>query len=371
MADEEVFHVHGQDGCPYCEGAKELAAKSEGRIVYHTLTEEDQPLTQAGRDQSTIPIVELAKHKHIPGGLDALKNVSKRKRAHEDVQQKGVASRKRERDSGDDKEEEDDGSKRSRYDMTALDEALPSRKRAASNELRTPFKRPRQEDPIEIRVVRDDPDNETVMTVRPTQTIAAALDLDRDVVVVFAGEPIEDLDETTFEDLGIEDGSRLEIHLAPRATVRQFMEDLATLNGKSDEWVETMMKRVDVDAQDPSRVRSSMILHNMGLTTLPESIGDLHVRDLNLSLNNFTTLPETFGQLQVGGDLMLIRCGLTSLPESFGDLSVSGKLFLIDNPLTSLPDSISKLYVGDALYIDDLPARMLKKVGHLKVNVVV
>ena len=44
----------------------------------------------------------------------------------------------------------------------------------------------------------------------------------RHQLLIFGGDPLEDLEETTFEECGIEDGARLEIHQARRATVREI-----------------------------------------------------------------------------------------------------------------------------------------------------
>merc|ERR1712159_432356 len=41
----------------------------------------------------------------------------------------------------------------------------------------------------------------------------------RQQLLIFGGEHLEDLEETTFEEYGIDDGARLEVHQAPRAMV--------------------------------------------------------------------------------------------------------------------------------------------------------
>ena len=43
-------------------------------------------------------------------------------------------------------------------------------------------------------------------------------------------------------------------------------------------------------------------------------------------------LPESMGALSMSGDLTLFNCGLTSLPDSFGDIVVGG--FLSRPPLS-------------------------------------
>ena len=68
-------------------------------------------------------------------------------------------------------------------------------------------------------------------------------------------------------------------------------------------------------------------LYAKGLTTLPDSIGDLTVGgNLYLNENQLTTLPESFGSLTVGGDLCLCRNQLITLPRSFPN--VEGNIML-------------------------------------------
>ena len=66
----------------------------------------------------------------------------------------------------------------------------------------------------------------------------------------------------------------------------------------------------------------------VGLTALPESIGDLTVSGfLSLYGNHLATLPESFGSLTVGGNLILYRNQFPTLPESFPN--VKGEVILI------------------------------------------
>ena len=84
---------------------------------------------------------------------------------------------------------------------------------------------------------------------------------------------------------------------------------------------------------------------NTGLTSLPESIGNLtRLQILYLTLNsNLTSLPESIGKLTSLQVLHLHGNKLTSLPELIGKLTSLEYLDLHDNKLTSLPVSIGKL----------------------------
>ena len=113
--------------------------------------------------------------------------------------------------------------------------------------------------------------------------------------------------------------------------------------------VEVLMERVTFE--EAGCTLQSWNLARKGLTTLPESIGDLTLSgDLDLSYNQLTTLPESFGSLTVGGYLNLYDNQLATLPESFGSLTVGGNLFLYWNQLTTLPESFPNVK-GEVRYL--------------------
>ncbi|MFX1260061.1 MAG: leucine-rich repeat domain-containing protein, partial [Promethearchaeota archaeon] len=85
-------------------------------------------------------------------------------------------------------------------------------------------------------------------------------------------------------------------------------------------------------------------LYNQGLSTLPESIGNLSsLKILELWSNKLSTLPESIGNLSSLKDLRLGGNKLSTLPESITKLTSLQKLNLQSNQLTTLPESIGNL----------------------------
>lgn len=75
-------------------------------------------------------------------------------------------------------------------------------------------------------------------------------------------------------------------------------------------------------------------LKNAGLTSLPESIGNLHSLEfLDVSENELTSLPEAISNLQILQTLDLHGNKLTSLPVTLGNLQSLSKLVLGSNPI--------------------------------------
>ncbi len=85
-------------------------------------------------------------------------------------------------------------------------------------------------------------------------------------------------------------------------------------------------------------------LSDLGLASLPESIGQLTQIDLlDLAGNRLTQLPESIGQLEKLTLLDLSQNQLTHLPESIGQLEKLLTLSISGNQLTQLPESIGQL----------------------------
>ncbi len=92
--------------------------------------------------------------------------------------------------------------------------------------------------------------------------------------------------------------------------------------------------------------------YNCGISTLPESIGNLKsLIYLSLGSNKLTTLPESIGNLTSLQRLLLRSNQLSTLPESISNLTSLKKLFLDSNQLTTLPESISNLTSLQTLYL--------------------
>ena len=141
---------------------------------------------------------------------------------------------------------------------------------------------------------------------------------------------------------------------ADKATVEEVVAEMIELNPHLTR--EELMRYVEVDPKDASRVKGNVNWTYKGIKVLPESIGDLTV-DGNLGLynNNLATLPAGFGSLTVGGNLYLHYNNLATLPASFGSLTVGGDLDLSINNLATLPASFGSLQVGETVYLRDNP----------------
>ena len=76
----------------------------------------------------------------------------------------------------------------------------------------------------------------------------------------------------------------------------------------------------------------TLSFRDMGLTTLPDAIGQLsQLRELYLSGNQLTTLPDSIGQLVRLKTLYVQNNQLTMLPDSIGQLINLQTLYLQNN----------------------------------------
>ena len=177
--------------------------------------------------------------------------------------------------------------------------------------------------------------------------------------------------ERTFNENGIEDGARLNIHKRERFSLEYVLAEIIVLNPDVDEGRLRSKIRFDrINADKPWHIEGDLVWFNLGIRELPESFGDLIVGgNLFLNSNLLTSLPESFGNLTVGGDLYLNDNSLTSLPEIFGNLTVGGDLLLYNNELTSLPNSFGNLKVdGDLLLYNNELTSLPKSFGNLTVG---
>jgi Leucine-rich repeat (LRR) protein len=95
-----------------------------------------------------------------------------------------------------------------------------------------------------------------------------------------------------------------------------------------------------------------LVIYGCGLTSLPESIGNLRgLQVLQLDHNKLTSLPESIGNLTALWWLKANNNQLTALPESIGNTALV-VLDLSNNQLTSLPESIWNLTDLRGLHID-------------------
>jgi internalin A len=104
---------------------------------------------------------------------------------------------------------------------------------------------------------------------------------------------------------------------------------------------------------------SSLDLDGLGLTELPESLGQLtQLHYLFVSHNQLTALPESLGQLTLLQHLFAWGNRLTALPESLGQLTQLQQLSVHDNQLPALPASLGQLTLLRELNVhhNQLPA---------------
>ena len=108
-------------------------------------------------------------------------------------------------------------------------------------------------------------------------------------------------------------------------------------------------------------------LSNLGLETVPDSIGQLtSLTQLALSGNQLTTVPDSIGQLTSLTQLTLSGNQLATVPDSIGQLTSLTELYLSGNLLATVPDSIGQLTSLTTLYLhDNLLATVPNSIGQL------
>ncbi|MFX1480472.1 MAG: tetratricopeptide repeat protein [Promethearchaeota archaeon] len=108
-------------------------------------------------------------------------------------------------------------------------------------------------------------------------------------------------------------------------------------------------------------------LYDFGLTSLPESIGNLtSLQRVDLSSNKLVTLPESFGNHSSLKVLVLSSNHLKVLPKSIGNLKSLEKLELSSNQLEILPESIGNLStLKELLLFSNRLKTLPKSIGNL------
>lgn len=87
-----------------------------------------------------------------------------------------------------------------------------------------------------------------------------------------------------------------------------------------------------------------LVLGGLGLTEMPESLGELtHLGTLDLSNNRLAALPESLGKLTQLRLLDLSYNLIAAVPESLGRLTQLRSLVLSYNKLTALPEALGRL----------------------------
>ena len=120
--------------------------------------------------------------------------------------------------------------------------------------------------------------------------------------------------------------------LAADRSLPTFCTALDVLNERSPD---------DIGCYIENGVLVALALRGCGLTSLPDSIGQLTaLRQLELTGNRLTVLPETFGKLVNLERLYVDDNQLTALPHSIGNLQHLEELFIDRNRLGALPQSV-------------------------------
>lgn len=142
--------------------------------------------------------------------------------------------------------------------------------------------------------------------------------------------------------------------IASRATSTDTLPEFARQELKI--LIETIEEQVSVTFNDAYRAATEAIaeaqrldareldLSSMGLTELPQSLGELtQLHALNLSSNRLERLPESLAQLTKLRSLNVRGNELSAVPRSFQKLSEMRSLDLADNRLSRLPEWLGHL----------------------------
>ena len=129
----------------------------------------------------------------------------------------------------------------------------------------------------------------------------------------------------------------------------------------------------EVDKDTDKHEIKTWYLGALGLRKLPPSLGKVKVTGdlilfgnqlkeiaalpnvrgkIDLSLNPISKLPDTLNQLHLK-ELNLLACRLRSLPESFAKMRIDGDLTIAGNPLNRpFPKGIKTMQIGGTVWVD-------------------
>ena len=107
---------------------------------------------------------------------------------------------------------------------------------------------------------------------------------------------------------------------------------------------ETPEARAEERIATHRRIDSLFFLTDLGLSTLPESIGQLtEVRELWISRNKLSSMPKAIGQLRQLKKIMAFSNGFEALPEALRPLTQLDAIYMGDCRLATLPDWLGEL----------------------------
>ena len=141
-------------------------------------------------------------------------------------------------------------------------------------------------------------DEEKEITVFPSQCVHEVIAgefADGAIQAVALGEN-EVVYGDTFDDLGCDDGARLDVAFRKAKTVQQVVAELCELNPERGLYADSILHFIKVDPANPSRIKGHVDWSCMKVTTLPESVADLTIAgDFDVSNNDLSSLPSTIG----------------------------------------------------------------------------
>ena len=155
---------------------------------------------------------------------------------------------------------------------------------------------------------------------------------------------LKDEAETIKKDSIIKIWGKIESQL-PGSTYPNFSE---LKKKKYDEVIQEFDNWIEINKDNIT----SLDLNNLGLSYLPESLGNLNnLTRLNLKGNQLSTIPDTLGNLSNLENLTLSHNQLSTIPDTLGNLSNLEDFNFDNNQLSTIPDTIGNLSSLKGLYL--------------------